>query len=574
MANIGKIFWEYLRIKPRSSTTISRQGELEVLSTTGQLNYHSGVSVSPILTVDHAFQGTQSIKNKEFQDATFFIVDSTSPHTKKIAFDAGGSDGFTTTITSTQTANRTLTLPDATTTLVGTDTTQTLTNKTLTSPTITNPTITGVSITFVDSTFTIQDNSDNTKQLQFQLSGITSGQTRTITVPDASTTLVGTDTTQTLTGKTLSGNTATNLVSGSGTLTLNTSGTITVPNGTDTLVGKNTTDTLTNKTLTSPTLTTPVLGTPSSGTLTSCTGLPLTTGVTGVLPEANGGTNQSTYAQGDILYASAANTLSKLAKGTSGQFLKIGSTIPEWADVAAQSVTTKTTTYAATTSDDLILCDASGGAFTVTLYAASGNSGRVLKLKKTDSSVNAVTIDGNSSETIDGATTTTLSTQYEIVTIICDGSNWHIVDREYNRAWQSYTPTGDYSSNATYTGFWRRLGDTAEYHVNIAFSNMSDSVAFTLDQPTGHTIDTAKMPYTTAKHGVLGIINWYDGSTNSFFGNVVYSSTTEVKARGLLLYDIEDHYWREASNATYVPLVMSSGRSIQIRYSVPISGWK
>ncbi len=51
--------------------------------------------------------------------------------------------------------------------------------------------------------------------------------------------------------------------------------TITFPDATDTLVGKATTDTLTNKTLTSPTLTTPVLGTPSSGTLTNCTGLPL-----------------------------------------------------------------------------------------------------------------------------------------------------------------------------------------------------------------------------------------------------------------------------------------------------------
>jgi len=42
----------------------------------------------------------------------------------------------------------------------------------------------------------------------------------------------------------------------------------------------------------------------------------LTTHVTGTLPEANGGTNQSTYAQGDILFASAANTLSRLTKDT------------------------------------------------------------------------------------------------------------------------------------------------------------------------------------------------------------------------------------------------------------------
>jgi hypothetical protein len=61
------------------------------------------------------------------------------------------------------------------------------------------------SITIADNGFTLQDDSDATKQVQFQLSGVTTGTTRTLTIPDASTTLVGTDATQTLTNKTISG---------------------------------------------------------------------------------------------------------------------------------------------------------------------------------------------------------------------------------------------------------------------------------------------------------------------------------------------------------------------------------
>jgi hypothetical protein len=80
------------------------------------------------------------------------------------------------------------------------------------------------------------------------------------------------------------------------------------------------------------------LGTPSSGTLTNATGLPLT-GTTGTLGETRGGTNTTTYTTGDILYASGTNTLAKRAVGTSGQILTVSGGVPTWA--TASGVTTE-----------------------------------------------------------------------------------------------------------------------------------------------------------------------------------------------------------------------------------------
>jgi len=80
----------------------------------------------------------------------------------------------------------------------------------------------------------------------------------------------------------------------------------------------------------------------------------------------------------------------------------------------------------ATLADDelVVPVSASGANRTITLPAASGRAGKIYLIQKSDSSANTVTIDPNSTETINGASTFVLTQQYQSVMIWCDGSNW------------------------------------------------------------------------------------------------------------------------------------------------------
>jgi hypothetical protein len=83
--------------------------------------------------------------------------------------------------------------------------------------------------------------------------------------------------------------------------------------------------------------------------------------------------------------------------------------------------------YTITLEDHTILVDATSGAVTITLPKAYNGFEYLFNVKKIDSSANTVTIDGDGSEKIDGATTKVISTQYDSITIQSDKTEWWII---------------------------------------------------------------------------------------------------------------------------------------------------
>ena len=92
-----------------------------------------------------------------------------------------------------------------------------------------------------------------------------------------------------------------------------------------------------------------------------------------------------------------------------------------------QEITTVTGDTTLNKTYHTVLVDATGGNRIITLPPASTSNHRIFVIIKIDISANTVTIDANSSETINGAPNQVLSSQWEKVMIQCNGTEWFIV---------------------------------------------------------------------------------------------------------------------------------------------------
>jgi len=136
--------------------------------------------------------------------------------------------------------------------------------------------------------------------------------------------------------------------------------------------------------------------------------------------------------------------------------------------------------------------------------------------------------------------------------------------------WQSFTPTGVWVSNATYTGFKRRVGDTLEVEFGISLGG-APSGTLNLNIPSECTLDTAKTTGSNARNEVGNLLIFDSDTGAQIYGPVQYNNSTSVALNVILTANAST---APISNITATaPITFASGDTIRGHFRVPCVGW-
>ena len=136
----------------------------------------------------------------------------------------------------------------------------------------------------------------------------------------------------------------------------------------------------------------------------------------------------------------------------------------------------------------------------------------------------------------------------------------------------TYTPTGSWVTNTTYTGSYRRVGDTAHITVLVTTSGAPTVASLTINNPPGLVIDTSKILTTTSDQTTLGTALVFDnGGAGSYPGAAVqYNSTTSVR---VLVGNASATYVTGTVVTDGLPMAFNAGDSVVVSYAIPVLGW-
>lgn len=424
---------------------------------------------------------------------------------------------------------------------------------------------------FQDDGLTIVDNADNAKKIALDASAITTANTRTLTMADADVDLAALANSNIAAGAAIDFSKLAALTSGnilvgngsnvaasvavSGDITLSNAGVAAIASGVIVNADVNASAAIDASKI-------------HDGSVSN-TEFGYLNGVTSAIQtQIDAKLTSPLTTNGDILYYNSS-AHQRLAIGTNGQVLQVSSGLPAWtAPPAATDTVTEITSadspYTLTTSTNTLLVDCTSGNVEVDLYAISGNAGKKVKIIKTDSSTNTLTIDPNGTETIDGSSTSkVMYTQNEMREIQVNNSedDWVTISRKNDTPWTTYTPgTQGFGTVSSVQVKYKRVGDLCYIQGNFTAGTVSGSQA-QVDLPLSTTIaaPTAQTP--------CGI-----GARSAAVTN--FPVPLAASGNGHLLFGLFDASGLDATNALNGNQVCSNSQRFNFNAVVQISEWE